>query len=275
MNGISADVIDVEAFVADGFAKVEAVVPREVGDAARALLWQRMGLSPDDPAGWTQPVVWTADFTGEGPFGQIVRSARLRAALDAVTGAAPAPASDAASDAASDPGPDLEPGAGPGVRGWVPLGSLGNIPVRFPQVPPAQDRGWHIDANTPRPDGTFGVSGRPHTLLLLVLLSQVGPQDAPTRIRAGSQRDMARLLDERVRDVMEMGPLFDDVGRERPVALATGSPGDVYVVHPFTVHAAQEHLGREPRFMSQAPVFLSRPLSPGDASPLARAAGYA
>ncbi|MEU9891469.1 hypothetical protein [Sphaerisporangium sp. NPDC051011] len=48
-------VIDIDRFVTDGFAKVEAVVPREVGDAARALLWQRIGLSPDDPAGWCGP----------------------------------------------------------------------------------------------------------------------------------------------------------------------------------------------------------------------------
>ncbi|MEW9550627.1 phytanoyl-CoA dioxygenase [Nonomuraea sp. NPDC050783] len=243
----AGEVVDVEGFVADGFAKVEAVVPREVGEAAQELLWQRIGLSPDDPPGWTQPVVWTADLTGEGPFGQIVRSARLAAALDAVAGAG----------------------------GWLPLGSVGNIPVRFPRVPPAEDRGWHIDANTPRPDGTYGVSGRPHTLLLLVLLSEVGPRDAPTRIRAGSQRDMARLLDERVQDVMEIGPRFEEVGRDRPVALATGLPGDVYVVHPFAVHAAQEHQGTRPRFMAQAPVFLSRPLAPGADTPLARAAGQA
>ncbi|MFG1709278.1 phytanoyl-CoA dioxygenase [Nonomuraea sp. M3C6] len=240
------NVIDVDAFVADGFAKVEAVVPREVGDAARALLWQRIGLSPDDPSGWRQPVVWTADLTGEGPFGQIMGSARLRAALDAVAGAG----------------------------GWVPRGSLGNIPVRFPRVPPADDRGWHIDASTARPDGTFGASGRPQALLLLVLLSDVGPDDAPTRVRAGSQRDVAPLLDERVLDVMRLGPLFDGAGRDRPVALATGVPGDAYVVHPFTVHAAQEHRGGEPRFMAQMPVFLTRPLAPGDGTPLGRAAGF-
>ncbi|MFC5835363.1 phytanoyl-CoA dioxygenase [Nonomuraea insulae] len=239
------DVIDVDAFVADGFAKVEAVVPREVADQARALLWKRIGLSPGDPAGWTQPVVWTADLTGEGPFGEIVRAPRLHAALDAV--------------------------AGPG--GWVPRGSVGNMPVRFPRVPPAEDRGWHIDGSTRRPDGTYGMSGRPETLLLLVLFSQVGPSDAPTRIRAGSQRDMAALLDERVLDPMKHGPMFDEAGRDRPVRLATGAPGDVYVVHPFTVHAAQEHRGSEPRFMAQAPVFLAEPLAPGAASPLGRAAG--
>ncbi|MFI7611284.1 phytanoyl-CoA dioxygenase family protein [Nonomuraea terrae] len=240
------NVVDVDQFVTDGFAKVEGVVPREVGDAARALLWQRIGLSPDDPSRWTQPVVWTADLTGEGPFGEFMRSPRLRAALDAI--------------------------AGPSR--WIPRGAAGNIPVRFPRVPPAEDRGWHIDANTERPDGSWGVSGRPGTFLLLIIFSDVGPDDAPTRVRVGSHRDVAGVLDEKAIDPMEAGPLVDDASQGRPLAFATGRPGDAYVLHPFTVHAAQEHLGTEPRFMAQMPVPLTERLSPGAGTPLARAVGW-
>ncbi|PZG18534.1 phytanoyl-CoA dioxygenase family protein [Nonomuraea aridisoli] len=240
------DVVDIDQFVTDGFAKIDGVVPREVGDAARALLWQRIGLSPDDPSGWTQPVVWTADLTGEGPFGEFMRSPRLYAALDAIAG------------------PDR----------WVPRGVAGNIPVRFPRVPPADDRGWHIDANTERPDGSWGVSGRPGTLLLLVIFSDVGPDDAPTRVRVGSHRDVAGILDEKTIDAMEAGPLVDDASRGRPLAFATGRPGDAYVLHPFTVHAAQEHLGTEPRFMAQMPIPLTERLAPGAGTPLARAVGW-
>ncbi|MFC6083186.1 phytanoyl-CoA dioxygenase family protein [Sphaerisporangium aureirubrum] len=239
-------IIDVDRFITDGFAKVEAIVPQEVGDAARALLWRQIGLSPDDPSGWTKPVVWASDLTGQGPFGQFTRSPKLREALDAVAGRG----------------------------GWLPRGSTGNIPVRFPRVPPADDLGWHIDHNTPRPDGTWGVSGRPATMLLLVLFSEVGPDDAPTRVRAGSQRDVAGALDAEVRDLMALGQLFDDAGRDCPVALATGLPGDAYLVHPFTVHAAQEHHGTQPRFMAQMPVMLKKPLAPGDDTPLGRATGW-
>ncbi|GAA1510859.1 phytanoyl-CoA dioxygenase family protein [Sphaerisporangium rubeum] len=238
--------IDVDRFIADGFAKVEAIVPREVADQARALLWRFIGLSPDDPSGWTKPVVWTADLAGQGPFGEFVRSPRLRAALDAVAG----------------------------EGGWQPRGSLGNIPVRFPVSPSADDRGWHVDHNTQRPDGTWGVSGRPQTLLLLVLFSEVGPTDAPTRIRAGSHRDIASHLDETVIDPMQSASLFDTTGADRPISLATGSPGDAYIVHPFTIHAAQEHQGTEPRFMAQMPVVLTTPVSPTTDTPLGRAAGW-
>ncbi|MBB6347523.1 phytanoyl-CoA dioxygenase [Nonomuraea muscovyensis] len=237
-------IIDVDRFVADGFVKLESVVPREVADEGRALLWKRIGLSPDDPSGWREPVVWTADLTGEGPFGLMVRSARLRGALDLVAG----------------------------VGGWLPRGAIGNIPVRFPRVPPADDCGWHVDANTPLPGGAWGVSGRPETMLVLLLLSEVGVDDAPTRIRVGSQRDVAAALPAgQVLDPFVAGPIVDEVSRGRSLAYATGVPGDAYLVHPFTVHAAQRHAGSRPRFMAQFPVSLAAALDGGGQTALARA----
>lgn len=233
--------VDVDAFISDGYAKVEHVAPRAVADAARAVLWKQLGLRADDPDRWSEPVKWTADMTGQGPFGELVRSRKLSAALDAVCGSG----------------------------GWQPRYSLGNIPVRFPVSPPAEDRGWHVDANTPLPDGTWAVTGRPHTVLVLTLLSDIGPDDAPTRIRVGSHHDVARVLGADPLDLEEMGRVVDQASAGRPVRHATGEPGDVYIVHPFTAHAADEHRGRTPRFMAQGPVVLASPLTPASASPLA------
>jgi len=234
--------LDLDAFVSDGFVKVAQAAPRSVADAARSELWQQLGLSPDDPQRWSAPVMWASDLTGAGPFGELTRSPQLAAALDRICG----------------------------TGGWLPRGSLGNVPVRFPVSPPNDDRGWHIDANTPQPDGSWAVTGRPHTVLLLTLLSEVGPDDAPTRIRAGSHRDVARVLSEKPLALAEMSRLVDDASAGRPVAYATGEPGDMYIVHPFTVHAADEHRGRTPRFMAQAPVVLATALTPASSSPLAR-----
>lgn len=102
----------------------------------------------------------------------------------------------------------------------------------------------------------------PHTVLLLTILSEVGPDDAPTRIRAGSHRDVAEILDDTSVDAYECGPLVAEASTGREVVVATGRPGDMYVLHPFTVHAADEHRGRTPRFMAQAPVLLTEPLTP-------------
>lgn len=229
---IDVPVIDVDAFARDGFVKIERAVPRGVADAARALLWQRIGPSPEDRDTWIEPVVWAADLTGDGPFGELIRSPRLAAALDAVCGRG----------------------------GWEPRGALGNIPVRFPVRPPADDRGWHIDLNTPLPDGGWAVSSRPHTVLLLTLLSTVGPDDAPTRIRVGSHRIAAATLGTDPMDHVAAANQLDAGTADCPVALATGAPGDIYLLHPLTVHAADEHRGATPRFMAQAPVMLAEPL---------------
>ncbi|MET7337136.1 phytanoyl-CoA dioxygenase family protein [Nonomuraea sp. NPDC005650] len=236
-------VVDVDRFVADGFVKLEAAAPREVGDAARALLWRQTGLSPQDPATWKEPVVWASDLTGEGPLGELIRSPRLAGALDELCGAG----------------------------GWGPRGSLGMVPIRFPRLPPADDRGWHVDASIVQPDGGYLCGGHPQTLLLLVLLSEVGPDDAPTRIRVGSHRDAAAALAGRVLDPFEAGPMVDAASSHRPTAYATGLPGDIYLVHPLTVHAADEHRGDEPRFMAQTPVFLTEPVTPAGSNALAQA----
>lgn len=51
---------------------------------------------------------------------------------------------------------------------------------------------------------------------------------------------------------------------DRPTALATGRAGDVFLCHPFLVHAASwPHAGRHPRIMAQPGVALH------DAFPLA------
>ncbi|MGV9305894.1 phytanoyl-CoA dioxygenase family protein [Nonomuraea sp. NPDC003727] len=231
-----------DQFVKQGFVKVQAASP-QVGLAAQELLWKQIGLSPDDPSGWTQPVVWAADMTGVGPFGEIIRSPVLAQALDEVCG----------------------------QGGWRPSGACGNIPIRFPNLPPADDRGWHIDLNVMHEDGSWAVSGRPGTLLLLILFSEVGPDDAPTRIRVGSQRNAAAALGDGTYEHVPASRLVEAASAERPLAYATGLPGEVYVVHPLTVHAAQEHLGSRPRFMAQTPIFLSAPLDPSADTPLARA----
>ncbi|MEW5812455.1 MAG: phytanoyl-CoA dioxygenase family protein [Actinomycetota bacterium] len=220
-----------DAFDADGFVKLPQAAPRAAADAARGRVWRQLGLSPDGP--WPAPVMWAADLTGEGPFGELARSPRLADALDAICGSG----------------------------GWTPRGALGNIVVRFAVQPPADDRGWHIDLNTPGEDGAWVVTNRPHTLLVLTLLSEVTIDDAPTRIRVGSHHDTVRVLGDEPLDAVEAGARVAAASASRPVAHATGEPGDMYVLHPFTVHAADEHRGHTPRFMAQGPVLLTRPLT--------------
>ncbi|GII05547.1 phytanoyl-CoA dioxygenase family protein [Planobispora takensis] len=227
----------IERFLADGFVKMESAFPAELAERGRQILWQQIGLSPEDPAGWTKPVVWAMDHSGSPVFDQAVNAPALHEAFDTLVG----------------------PGR------WVPRREAGVFPIRFPVNPPDDDRGWHIDASIDRGDGTYGVNLRSQgrALLLLLLFSDVGPDDAPTRIRAGSHLDVPKLLQphgEQGVEFFELGPLVEAASAHRPVVHATGRAGDVFVCHPFLVHAAQEHTGTRPRFMSQPPLLPTGPL---------------
>src|SRR5690606_3549657 len=101
------------------------------------------------------------------------------------------------------------------------------------------------------------VSSKARALLMLFLFSDVGADDAPTRLRVGSHIDMARRLAPVGEQGLSLRELAADgfaESAERPVELATGEAGTVYLCHPFLVHAAQPHRGTRPRFMAQPPL---------------------
>lgn len=223
----------VEAFIRDGFVRLDAAFPRTLAEEARAILWRETGADPDDRGTWRRPVVRLGGHS-EPPFVAAANTPRLRSAFDQLVGAGR----------------------------WAPLGGLGTFPIRFPSTEPPGDDGWHVDASFPgeNPADFFSyrinVRSRGRALLMLFLFSDVGEDDAPTRIRVSSHQDVARMLapegDEGLSFMELAGRL--DVTAARPEALATGAAGDVYLCHPFLVHAAQAHRGREPKFMAQPPL---------------------
>jgi hypothetical protein len=89
---------------------------------------------------------------------------------------------------------------------------------------------------------------------MLFLFSDVGTDDAPTRIRSGSHAVIARQLLPHgdagltLRELAADGFSSSDECEE---VSATGTAGTVYLCHPFLVHAAQPHRGTRPRFMAQ------------------------
>jgi hypothetical protein len=97
---------------------------------------------------------------------------------------------------------------------------------------------------------------------MLFLFSDVGEDDAPTRIRVASHFDVAWMLTpagERGRSLRELAANgFAETAVRREV-LATGEAGTVYLCHPFLVHAAQPHRGARPRFLAQPPLPPAEP----------------
>jgi hypothetical protein len=73
-------------------------------------------------------------------------------------------------------------------------------------------------------------------------------------MRAGTSRAATRTVAAGSGGSM---PAPGGAGAHRPTALATGRAGDVFLCHPFLVHAASwPHLGRQPRIIAQPGVAL-------------------
>ncbi len=227
-------------FLHHGFVKLEKAFPSELAGEARAILWAATGCDPEDKTTWTHPVIRLGDFAQE-PFRQAANTPILHAAFDELVG------------------PDR----------WLPRQSLGTFPIRFPHLDQPNDTGWHIDASFPpdQPsqsyfDWRMNLRSRGRALLMLFLFSDVGDNDAPTRIRLGSHLRIPQLLApaaEQGLSMIELCRIAVPATDGLPETNATGAAGTVFLCHPFLVHAAQPHRGLTPRFLAQPPLFQKEP----------------
>ena len=159
---------------------------------------------------------------------------------------------------------------GPGR--WVKRSGLGTFPIRFPNRPEPDDTGWHCDGSFGDWPYRLNLHSRGRALLMLFLFSDIGDQDAPTRIRVGSHLDVPPILAPAGEQGMSFLDLAHRLGSTstRPIAYATGSAGDVYLCHPFLVHAAQSHRGTAPRSsrsLHWSPLETCMSISPAGATP--------
>lgn len=236
----------IERFIVDGFVRIEDAFPESLADECRAVLWADTGCDPGDRGTWTRPVIRLGDYH-QPPFRAAVNTPRLHAAFDQLVG----------------------------VGRWQRRFGLGVFPVRFPSREDPGDAGWHVDPSfgwEDEPDfmaWRVNVASRGRALLMLFLLSEVGESDAPTRLRVGSHRAIARRLAPFGDAGLPLRELaaddFAGTGRCEE-ALATGRPGTVYLCHPFLVHRAQRHEGERVRFMAQ-PGLLPAEVAGGRGAP--------
>lgn len=240
--------VDVAAFIERGFVRLDGVFSQDVAAAAREILWRASGCDPRDPSSWRSHVV-RLGFFSDPPFVEAVSSPVLRDAWDALVG----------------------PGA------WVPRADLGTFVLRFPTSDEPVDTGWHVEASFPGDDPAdymsyrINAASRGRALLMLFLLTDVGADDAPTLIRVGSHREVARVLAPAGDAGFSFMELAGKVqGTEAcPVEAAVGAAGTVYLCHPFVVHRAQAHQGRNPRIIAQPPLHPRGPLP--ESSPVLQA----
>lgn len=129
-NQISLTSRQVLSFIDDGFVRIENPFSTDLAKQCRDELWADIGLSPDEPKTWTQPVV-RMGWKCSTPFIDAANTPQLYQAY----------------------GQLAEEGR------WLALEGLGTFPIRFPSSEYADDDGWHVDmsfGNT-NPDSWNGV----------------------------------------------------------------------------------------------------------------------
>ena len=223
----------VQTFIDDGFVKLPNAFSADLAKQCRDELWSDIGLSPDKAEDWSRPVVRVGS-KATPPFIEAANTPLLHKAYEQLAG----------------------------EGRWLAPTGLGTIPIRFPSSQSPGDDGWHVDMSFGTAHADFmewranvKTSGR--ALLMLFLFSDVGTDDAPTRIRRGSHATIARELlpyGEAGATLRQLGAEDWASTKDCEVELATGAAGSVYLCHPFLVHDAQPHRGKLPRFMAQPPL---------------------
>jgi hypothetical protein len=140
---------------------------------------------------------------------------------------------------------------------------------------PASPRsaGWHKDGDFFR----HFLDSPEQGLLTLVLWSDVEHQGGATFVAAGSVGPVARFLAARPEGVLPKEfPTADLVGQCTEFTEATGRVGDVFLLHPYMLHAKSQNVLRRPRLITNPPVHLAEPMrfdrpDPADLSLVERA----
>jgi ectoine hydroxylase-related dioxygenase (phytanoyl-CoA dioxygenase family) len=234
-----------------GWTRVAQAFSPEAAAAMREAVWHALangGLHRDAPSTWTLERPTHLQRLKEHPAFCAVGSPSVLAAIDAIL-------------------------AG---RGCERPTNWGAVFVAFPSKSPwgIPVSGWHIDAKYTSP------LNPPGGVKTLALFGDVAPRAGGTQILSGSHRLVHRWFKENppspdarsavmrkvlqshpyIRDLHTSGDQAERIGRfmdhaevsdgiPLQVVECAGSAGDVFLLHPLTLHVAATNAGHAPRFM--------------------------
>ena len=227
---------ELDEFVERGFVLLRNAFDPEAAATVRQLIWKQMGLSPDDPAGWTKPIVHLM-FTLWGPEVDVCFTPRLLGAFDQLMGDGRWIKND-------------EQGLG-----WWPVSFPGFFAP--PWVKPVQ--GWHVDGS----HFHHHLNGPQQGLLPIFIFSDIPVGGGGTCVRVGSHHATARVLRDAEPEGLEANELARRVNlvADGEVVEVSGNAGDVALIHPFLAHARSENTGPNVRFICNPCFGLHEPMN--------------
>jgi hypothetical protein len=236
---------DVEHFLTKGFVVVRGCFTVEAAAEYTASIWTRLGYDPDDPGTWAAPSVHMPNHRSIDVAAFAPKA--WQAMCDLVGGA------DRVAPYSWHDGfiVNLWEGAD---RPWAPAS--------------AEAPGWHKDGDFFR----HYLDSPEQGLLTLVLWSPVRHQGGATFVAADSVGPVARYLADHPEGVYPpkvapeepngaaVFPYDELIGQCHDFVEATGELGDVYLLHPFVLHAKAQNVLRVPRYITNPPLTLTEPM---------------
>jgi hypothetical protein len=225
----------VRHFLDKGYVVVHDCFPRQDAEEYTQTIWTRLGYDRDDPSTWAEPRIHMPahrqfDIKDFAPKA-------WDAVCDLVGG----------EDRVARPynwGDGFIVNLWEGAdRPWEPAS---------PRSP-----GWHKDGDFFR----HFLDSPEQGLLTLVLWSDVRHQGGATFVAADSVGPVARFLAEHPEGVLpDEFPKAELVGQCTDFVEATGRVGDVFLLHPYILHAKAQNVLRLPRVITNPPVALAGPM---------------
>jgi hypothetical protein len=246
---------DIQHFIEKGFVAVQDCLPKPLIEEWIDRAWVRLGYDRDDPSTWPQPRIHLPNM--ECREMKHAAPKMWAAACDLLGGA----------DRIEEPQ-------------WMFDGFIINFNLRAGEPwkdPSPSSPGWHKDGDFFR----HYLDSPEQGLLSLVYWTNVAPRSGGTFVACDSVRAVARYLHDHpegtILSEFNFGSLVEGC---REFVETTGKAGDVFLLHPFILHAASQNLSPQPRFLTNPPIHLREPMNfnrddPEDFSPVERAVLHA
>jgi hypothetical protein len=226
----------IEHFLARGYVVLHECFTREAARSLTDATFTRLGYDPDDPSTWREAVIHMPAH----------RRVDVKAFAPRVWGAV--------CDLLGGEERIQQP------YSWGD-GFIVNLRegAERPWEPPSpRTPGWHKDGDFFR----HFLDSPEQGLLTLVLWSDIQPRGGATFVAADSVPVVARFLAQHPEGVLPNE--FDHqalINQCNHFVEATGQVGDVYLLHPYVLHAKSQNLLGIPRLITNPPVHLREPMS--------------
>lgn len=227
---------DIEHFLTFGFVVVKEAFSRSVADAAVAEAFERLGYDPNDPATWAEDKIHLST-TQSTPVQNL--APKVWAATCQLLG-----------------GEER-------VKTPYNFGNGYIVNLRYgaeqpPQPPSPEMKGWHKDGDFFR----HFLDSPEQGLLSIVCWSDVVHGGGPTYIATDSIPVVARFLADHPEGVdpgaFSHARLIDQCST---FVEATAEAGDVFLIHPYVLHAASPNTIGAIRVITNPPASLLEPMN--------------